>query len=71
MPDLLDANPVPLHEQLECARRELSMRRNVYPRRIASGVMTAPLAARETARMEAIVQTLERLFREQEKAAQP
>lgn len=61
--DLLDqGREVPLHVQIACAKRELSMRRNVYPRRIASGVMTKALADRETAAMAAIVATLEALL---------
>lgn len=58
MPDLFDRADVPLHEQIECATRELSMRRNVYPRRIAEGRMTQALADREIARMAAILATL-------------
>jgi hypothetical protein len=56
--DLFDPRAVPLHVQIAAAERELSMRRHVYPRRIAEGKMSKELAERETAAMEAIVQTL-------------
>lgn len=41
-----------------CALRELRLRRNVYPRRVANRRMTAPQADKEIAMMEAIVEAL-------------
>ena len=42
-------------EKLACAARELAMRRNVYPKWVASGRMKQEAADREIAVMEAIV----------------
>lgn len=44
---------------LACARRELAMRRKVYPRQVALGRMKQSDADRETAHMAAIVTLLE------------
>ena len=46
---------VSMLEKLHCASRELAVRRNVYPKRIANGSMSAQQAAFEIAVMEAIV----------------
>jgi uncharacterized MAPEG superfamily protein len=61
MTDLFDDRAVPLHVQIEAAERELRMRRNVYPRRVAEGKMTQTQANREMAAMAAIVETLKGL----------
>lgn len=50
----------PLHEQVNAARRELAMRRNVYPKWIATGRMRQAAADHEIECMEAIVATLEK-----------
>jgi hypothetical protein len=42
-------------DKLACARRELSMRRNAYPRWVEQNKMSAGKAAHELACMEAIV----------------
>ncbi len=42
-------------EKLACARRELAMRRRVYPRWVEAGRMTREEAEREIAVMDAIV----------------
>ena len=47
-------------EQLACARRELALRQSTYPKHVAAGRMTAEKAAKETAAMAAIVETLDR-----------
>ncbi len=52
---------ITLGEQLECARRELRLRGRVYPRRVEQGHMTQKLADHETAAMQAIIETLEKL----------
>lgn len=49
---------VPLTTQLAAARRELAMRRNVYPKWVAGGRMTEAKAGVEIAAMAAIVETL-------------
>ena len=48
-----------LTEQLACARRELALRRNTYPKWVASGRMKPEAATHETECMEAIVNTLQ------------
>ena len=47
-------------EQLACARRELALRQSTYPKLVAAGRMTSEKAAKETAAMAAIVETLDR-----------
>lgn len=51
-----------LRDQLDCARRELAMRRNVYPKWVSSGKMTPAKADHELRAMEAIAATLERVM---------
>lgn len=46
-------------ELLDCAERELRLRRRVYPRQVQAGRMTQKLATTEIAKMEAIVALLE------------
>lgn len=53
---------IPLADQVRAAKRELALRRNVYPRRLRFGRMTQEEADREIAAMEAIVATLEQLL---------
>jgi len=49
-----------LSDQLACAKRELALRRNVYPGWVKSGRMKQAKADHEIESMAAIVQTLER-----------
>ena len=49
-----------LAAQVACAQRELALRRNIYPKQVSAGRMTAARAGQETATMAAIVETLER-----------
>lgn len=53
--------PIPLADQLRCAKRELHMRLRVYPRWVESGRMSLDDAGREIATMRAIVDTLAQL----------
>jgi hypothetical protein len=62
---------ISLTEQLRCAKRELALRNNVYPRWVAADQMTAHAAKRELAGMTAIVQTLERLCTADAQRQQP
>ena len=55
MPELFAPS---IDDQIECIRRELGYRHKVYARRVESGQMTARLAEREIARMEAVHDTL-------------
>lgn len=52
---------VSIDTQIKCAKRELAMRRNVYPKWVAYGKMNQTSADAEIAAMAAIVSTLERL----------
>ena len=55
------AEPVALADQIRCVGRELGLRRNVYPKWVASGRMNQADADREIAAMEAVLATLKRL----------
>ena len=52
------ATSISLQGQLECAERELRMRRRVYPRWVSEGRMEQGKADRELLAMAAIVETL-------------
>lgn len=58
---------IPLDRQVAAVRDEISLRHRVYPRFIAGGKMTAEVAARRIAEMDAVRMTLEQL-RDDEKA---
>lgn len=49
---------VPLNVQVACVRREMAMRRSVYPKWVAAGRMTAADAAHETWAMQAVLDSL-------------
>lgn len=51
----------PLSDQLACARRELALRRSVYPKWIDSGRLSRDKAAHEIECMESIVASIEKL----------
>lgn len=54
------SNPMKsLDDQLACLRRELALRRNVYPKWIESRRMTPDKAAHEIECMEAAIKTIE------------
>jgi hypothetical protein len=57
-PLLIDAPSVSLRRQLEAIRREIKLRKQVYPQRIATRRMSARKAAEEIACMQAIEATL-------------
>lgn len=59
----VSAAPVTLAQQIEELRRELGQRRNVYPRLVEAGKLSAARAARQTYVLEAAVATLEALRR--------
>lgn len=50
--------PVPLPEQIAEVRRELALRKNVYPKRVSSRDMRQSEADHLTARMNAVLTTL-------------
>jgi hypothetical protein len=47
-----------IDEQIRCVRRELAMRKSVYPRRVSDGKMKADAAAGEINCMQAVHDTL-------------
>jgi hypothetical protein len=58
--------PIPapnLDEQIASVERELGMRRQVYPRRVADNKMTQAHADLEIRRMEAVLVTLRKVAR--------
>jgi hypothetical protein len=59
---------VSLSDQLQSVRREIALRKRVYPRWIASGKMTPELATREIAAMEAVERTIAELAKGEELA---
>jgi hypothetical protein len=50
-----------LDEQIDCARRELAMRRACYPKWVAAGRLKQEKAEHELATMADIVETLEQI----------
>ena len=63
MNDLLDGAepPVTVKDMINCATREVAMRKKVYPRWVTQGKMQAKTASIETKRMEGILTLLEGL----------
>lgn len=55
MADLLDALPISRDDKIGSLRRELRLRRRVYPHWVATGKMTEDESKREIAVMEAIL----------------
>jgi len=53
---------ITLQDMVDCAERELAMRKRVYPRWVDNGKMRPDAAERETIRMDAIVRTLKGLL---------
>ena len=50
--------PVSLEDQIRCVKREIGMRKRVYPRWVESKKMTEAKSAEEIASMEAVLETL-------------
>ncbi len=57
---MLDAQPS-LAQQIGCVKREIAMRRRVYPRWVADGRLIQSKADAEIAAMEAVLATLQAL----------
>lgn len=55
------AEPITMRQQLAAAKRELALRKTVYPRRVAHHDMSQAKADHEIAAMAAIVETLAQL----------
>lgn len=60
--------PVPLEKQIACAKRELAIRKSVYPTWVAGKRMNVFKAEEEIAAMKAIVETLDELQRSRPRA---
>lgn len=58
---LKSMSAVPLDDQIAAVKREVGMRRRVYPRWIEANKMTHQKAEQEIAAMEAVQSTLEQL----------
>jgi hypothetical protein len=56
---------IDINMQIACVRREIGMRKKVYPRWIQSGRMTPEESERQILTMEAVLATLERVRDEQ------
>ena len=50
---------LPLDDQVKAVQREIAMRKNVYPKRIAIGKMEPSAADNEIAALEAVLATLQ------------
>ena len=50
---------ITIEDQIKCVRREIAMRRRVYPRLVQRETMTQEQAAYELESMEAALRTLE------------
>ena len=59
---------VPIERQIACVRREISMRRRVYPGWVTSRRMTQEEADRQIEAMEAALATLEQVKAERDAA---
>lgn len=62
----MDRDSVSIDEQIACVKREISMRRNVYPRWVALEKMKPEVMEKEIVRMEAVLVTLARVKQEME-----
>lgn len=62
---------ITIERQIACVRREIGMRKKVYPRWQASGRMTAEESTRQIETMEAVLATLERVKAEAESKTAP
>ena len=54
----MNTAPATLDEQIECVRREIGMRRRVYPRWVEIGRITQDKADHEIACMQAVLEGL-------------
>jgi hypothetical protein len=65
------AEPIDLARQIACVRREVSMRKRVYPRWVQNSKMTQEEADRQIATMEAVQATLEQLHADEKTRTAP
>jgi hypothetical protein len=62
---------ISLNQQIEEVERELSLRRRVYASQVASGKMRQSVAELHMQRMQAVLETLNRLREEAEQEQPP
>lgn len=62
---------IDIDRQIACVRREVSMRRRVYPRWVSTGKMTQDEADRQISTMEAVQATLESVRSERQAQVAP
>jgi hypothetical protein len=62
----MSSDSVSIDDQISCVRRELTMRKNTYPRWVALEKMSRAVMDREIARMEAVLVTLARVKQDAE-----
>jgi hypothetical protein len=67
----MTAPKITMWSLVQCARREIAMRKRVYPRRVSEGKMPLATAEREIAEMTAIFELLQRLERDEAQATAP
>jgi hypothetical protein len=65
------AEAITIDRQIACVRREVSMRRKVYPRWVSVGKMTQEEADRQLQTMEAVQATLEKLLADEKARVTP
>lgn len=65
------SEPIDIDRQVACVRREISMRRRVYPRWVSTGKMTQDEADRQISTMEAVQATLESVRSERQAKVAP
>ncbi len=53
-----DISPTPMADQIACVRRELALRKNVYPKWVKNGRMTQLTADKEINALQAVHDTL-------------
>ena len=64
-------NNIPLTAQIAELNREARVRRSVYPRWVADGKLTVEDANRQQERLQAAINTLEKLYLEREQLKLP
>jgi len=62
---------ITIGEQIACVKREIGLRRRLYPRFVKGGRFTQEFADDEIANMEAVLATLKNVAAEQEAKVNP
>lgn len=69
--EILYGPPITTDDLVECASRELKLRKSAYPRWVAAGKMKADKAQREIAMMQVILERLQAQQRAELHGARP